>query len=228
MPAKLDLTNERYGRLLVLKETKKIKSQRYWKCICDCGTLKIIQQGHLRSGTTKSCGCLRDTFHITHGDTKNPLYIAYWNMLQRCYNPKSSNYKYWGGSGVIVCDLWKNKDTGYLEFKEWALSNGYSKGLSLDRIKGTKVYSPTTCRWTTFTIQARNTKKIINRKGQVVSSKYIGVSYYKGINKYVAEIVVNKKKIRLGAFKNSLEAAKIRDQYIINNKLKGFRLNGIL
>ena len=58
MPKSLDLTNQRFNHLVALEKMPSRKGKTYWKCQCDCGTIKEIQTGHLTSGAIKSCGCL--------------------------------------------------------------------------------------------------------------------------------------------------------------------------
>ena len=81
-------------------------------------------------------------------------------MLCRCSEAANlrRDYKYYGGKGVTVCEEWRDFDA----FAEWALSNGYSDKLTLDRIDGRKNYSPENCRWITLEEQQRN--KSNNRK----------------------------------------------------------------
>ncbi len=101
-----------------------------------------------------------------HGACKNNerelLYDVWSNMKARCDNPNLPNYKNYGAKGVSYCDEWKT----YLPFKEWALANGYEKGLTIDKDIGSRelnispaMYSPETCRWSTYTEQQqeRNT-----------------------------------------------------------------------
>lgn len=58
-PAKPTLVGEKFGRLTVTELDHKKKSRRYWKCQCDCGNTAVVQEGNLKNGITKSCGCLR-------------------------------------------------------------------------------------------------------------------------------------------------------------------------
>jgi len=78
-------------------------------------------------------------------------------MHQRCENPKSRDYQWYGALGVTIYDGWKL--TEYPNFKAWALANGYRPGLTIDRIDPTKGYNPNNCRWITMSDQQRNKRK---------------------------------------------------------------------
>lgn len=55
---KLDLTGQQYGKLTVLAPAENIGSRTAWRCLCDCGRETVVKTNRLRSGHTKSCGCL--------------------------------------------------------------------------------------------------------------------------------------------------------------------------
>ena len=78
-------------------------------------------------------------------------------MKTRCYNKSSTHYKWYGGQGVEVCDLWNNEG-GFNNFYKWSLENGYRSNLSIDRIDPYGNYSPDNCRWADSITQRRNKK----------------------------------------------------------------------
>lgn len=104
----------------------------------------------------------------------------YWGMRERCYNQNCVNYKRYGKKGVTVCREWLND---YNKFKEWALKNGYSDSLTLDRIDNTKGYAPSNCRWVTMKEQQNNrtNNRLITYKGKTQTlsqwSDELGISY---------------------------------------------------
>lgn len=104
-------------------------------------------------------------------DKHSRLSSIYRSMKNRCYNPKSVNYKWYGAKGITVCEEWLNKERtsvagtcikniskGFLAFKVWALTNGYEDGLTLDRIDGNKGYCPENCKWVTMKEQNNHTE----------------------------------------------------------------------
>jgi hypothetical protein len=74
-------------------------------------------------------------------------------MKDRCNNPKSDRWEWYGARGISVCEEWKNS---YEAFREWALSNGYQGGLTIDRVDVNGNYCPDNCRWITIKDQQNN------------------------------------------------------------------------
>lgn len=126
---------------------------------CFCGNEFETWITSVKAGLTKSCGCFetkkRIETHTTHGLYKHPLYVVWKNMKQRCYNPNATRYSDWGGRGISVCDEWIND---FQAFYDWAVENGYKKGLQLDRIDNDGNYEPTNCRFITLTKNIRNSR----------------------------------------------------------------------
>lgn len=87
------------------------------------------------------------------------LWSVYHSMKKRCYNENCKRYKDYGGRGIKVCDEWL---IGFDNFAEWALSNGYTENLTLDRKDNDKGYSPDNCQWVTNKENCNNTRRNLN------------------------------------------------------------------
>ena len=152
-----DLTDNRYGRLTVLRRDKSSSYHSAWVCKCDCGMETVVSATNLKQGKTKSCGCLhRDAIReaiSTHGESHSRLHVIWSGMKERCFNQNASNYHNYGGRGITVCDEWRSN---YVAFRNWALENGYADNLSIDRINVNGNYEPNNCRWATSKEQNNN------------------------------------------------------------------------
>ena len=130
-----------------------------WLCKCDCGNIVSIRGYSLRSGNTQSCGCIQKETNIklrqTHGMAKTRLYNIWQSMKRRCSSPTMSCYKYYGGRGIKVCNEWQS----FEPFCEWALANGYTENLTIDRIDVNGNYALSNCRWITIQEQQRNKRR---------------------------------------------------------------------
>lgn len=165
-PQFINRVGQRYGKLEVIKYVGMAKHSVYYLCRCDCGNEKIIKYGSLCSGNTISCGCNHQekmrsmlTTHgmAGHGDRMHRLYRIYAAMKSRCYNPNGKYWNCYGGKGIKICDEWLDPENGFMNFYTWAMQNGYSDDLSIDRINPDKDYDPDNCRWADDFIQGNNT-----------------------------------------------------------------------
>lgn len=161
----VDLTGKRFNRLTVIKREENYRDKRgcpysRWMCKCDCGNTIIVRAGELNNGHTQSCGCLnRERIAqaaTRHGLGKTRLYHIYLGMIDRCFDGQNSRqYNNYGGRGITVCKEWMGAE-GAKRFKQWAMENGYSNDLSLDRINVNGNYEPSNCRWVTMKVQNNN------------------------------------------------------------------------
>jgi len=142
-PKPTNLIAIRYAESMVYKERKKIVGMV--ECECVCGKLKTIKTSYFKKGRHASCGCLT---YLGEDRRFCELERRLSFVIKRCYDPKHHAYKYYGGRGVEVCKEWREDNR---KFCKWALENGYSKELQLDKdIKGNGLlYSPDTCVWVT-------------------------------------------------------------------------------
>lgn len=156
MSKRIDLTNKKYNRLLVVSFNSSHKCGSYWNCVCDCGNSTKVLSSNLRSGLVKSCGCLSSETtsnrNKTHGLSNSNIYNVYKTMISRCCNINNKSYKYYGGRGISVCDRWL---IGFEYFFQ-DMGGTYKQGLSIDRINVNGNYSPENCKWVTFEQQSRN------------------------------------------------------------------------
>lgn len=151
-----DIYNE-----LTLTGKSFVNGRRYLEFICVCGKSHFSLMSNILSGKTKSCGCKRYELSsiklTTHGmgkkGTIHPIYNTYNCMKNRCYNVNYDRYEDWGGRGITVCDEWLND---IHKFIEWAINNGWRKGLTLDRIDNNGNYAPENCKWSDNYEQGKN------------------------------------------------------------------------
>lgn len=160
MSKKPDLVGQRFGRLLVEGYAGQNRQKNsVWECRCDCGGLTQTTTRCLRSGDSKSCGCLRkektSQLKASHGMSRKPEYIAYRHMIDRCTNPNSKSFGNYGGRGILVCDRWLASFSNFYEDMGDRPVNG-----SLERIDVNKGYEPNNCKWAQdWAEQARNKQR---------------------------------------------------------------------
>jgi hypothetical protein len=195
MPAKRDLVGEIFGRLTIIEDTgERCGGNVLWlgKCSCRPNKFTKVSSSNLRSGHTKSCGCLALESTIAkghanrkHGATSTKIegsqldYNIWHGIKQRCYTKTNPAYPGYGGRGIKMHKLWR-KD--FIEFAAYirtlpdcpdekilsSRSGGRRIPRTLDRIKNNGNYEPGNVKWSTSKEQANNTRKnkIVKFKGE--------------------------------------------------------------
>lgn len=184
---------ETIGKLTVVKKTKeKLNREFLWECKCECGEIVYRRGSDLRKhrgqGIVISCQkCKRKT----HGDSNSPEFKVWSGIIQRCYNPKQTEYEYYGARGIKMCDRWRKSYVNFLE----DMGRKPYPNYSIDRIDVNGDYTPENCAWVSPVKQARNKRVRFNSKSGVT-----GVSWCNTTNKWVAKIKAKDKRIHLGSF----------------------------
>lgn len=211
-----------YGKLTVIKDLgifKKIgtvRAHHYYLCKCECGREKEIFGSGLISGNSTSCGDCRGVSRKYGAGIER----RYQDMISRCFQPQSCNYHNYGARGISVCSEWADPLTGFDNFAQWALSNGFNTKLLLDRIDNDGNYSPDNCRWVNKRLSNINKRPTKNTSG------YIGVKRHSSGKGWYGSLKIYNKDFYTGRSDDLITAVKMRNDYIIKNGLSN-QLNHI-
>lgn len=155
------------------------------------------------------------------GLSQTRIYRIWIGMKARCYNENSVPYPYYGAKGITVCEEWLPCGDGFMRFYEWSMQNGYNDALTIDRIDPSKEYCPSNCRWADKYTQNVHLDKPPGTSG------YYGISKHKNHDSWYGRVKVYEKCICTGSGKTPLEAAILREKYIIDHNLLN-RRNGVI
>jgi len=158
----IDLTGKTFGRWTVLFYLGKTKNMTMWQCRCACGTERFISVSNLRSGMSRSCGCLKSEMisqrSRTHGMGQTVEYSAWIGLRDRCNNPKNSKWIGYGGRGIKVCERWQTSFENFYEDMGPRPSRRHSVG----RRDNDGDYDPHNCSWETPEEQRVNTRRNVH------------------------------------------------------------------
>lgn len=158
---------DRVGRWTLVSRQRTASGRLGWLCRCECGEESVVLTHKLRSGQSRSCGCLKadvaGALKTTHGMSDNPAYMIWAGMRDRCVNPNNARWKDYGGRGISVCDRWSSFENFMEDMGE------RQDGTTLDRIDNSRGYEPSNCRWATSAEQARNKRSNVVIEWQGVS-----------------------------------------------------------
>ena len=188
-----DLIGQTFNRWTIIGTSDKTNKHydRYWLCQCSCKnkTVREVRELSLTTEKSKSCGCYSSEKTTAMNKErgfrdKYPYYkrikSIYDGMRKRCYDENKDNYDSYGGRGISVCKEWLNE---FMIFYEWALNNGYSNELTIDRIENDGNYEPSNCRWATQEEQDYNKRNTVyleidgEYKNVLEWEKFSGLSY---------------------------------------------------
>lgn len=134
-----------------------------YKCVCnECGYVKFCTYGSVSSTSNIAITCKHKRAngeYLTYGHTwqNKRIQKIFSSMISRCYNKNSKCYRWYGAKGICVCDEWRNNPK---LFEEWAMANGYSDNLTIDRIDSDKDYCPDNCQWISLSENTRKAGKV--------------------------------------------------------------------
>lgn len=173
-----DISGQRFDRLIVVSRVGTASGQATWNCACDCGAEVVTTGRNLRSGHTRSCGCLSREMsaerakaaftkhgHFT-GRKSSQVHNSYQAMIARCTDPNHPAFARYGGRGITICKRWREGFDNFLaDMGEPAAGN------SIDRIDNDGPYSPENCRWATDEDQNNNASRnrIITHDGMTLT-----------------------------------------------------------
>lgn len=162
------MINQTFGKWKVIRYHHKDKHwHKHFLCRCECGAEKVIDGYKLIYKTTQ--GCHKCNAPHSHRMSYSRLYSIWTGMKGRCYNDNNKAYKNYGSRGIKICDEWQI----FEPFYDWAMKNGYTDSLTIERKNVNGDYCPENCCWIPLSDQMKNTTRsvFITYDGQTKNQK---------------------------------------------------------
>ena len=160
MPAALELTQQRFGRLVAIAPAGVDRHRnRLWVWHCDCGKQITRPASAMRKGVQVSCGCHKDERsreRAVHGMWKTRTYKAWLGIKYRTGGADPHSFDNYAGRGITMFDGWRESFELFLKDM-----GGCPAGMTIERTDNDKGYFPGNCCWATQHDQTRNTRRTI-------------------------------------------------------------------
>ena len=166
MGKKAELAGKVFGHWKVLRLADSAE-RRSWVCKCACGNERTVSTSNLTGGASTQCAsCARRTHGASRMGENKLTYYVWRSMRNRCANPKTKNYRHYGGRGIKVCKAWQESFEAFL-----ADMGRKPEDRSIDRKDNNGDYTPDNCRWATPVTQSRNSRavRLIQFNGDTMS-----------------------------------------------------------
>lgn len=164
-----------YGRWVVEAAADLRGNERYYACVCTCGTRSMVRKSVLVAEKSGCAKCAPRAHNVTHGMTRNFEFGVWTAMKKRCQYEKHPHYALYGGRGITVCAVWQQFEAFYRDMGACP----YGREGSIDRIDPNGNYEPHNCRWALKAAQAKNRRNVplIDGKTLPELASKLGVKY---------------------------------------------------